>query len=203
MMLTVFFNSNISPLTSTVIFLERSPLATAVVTSAMLRTCAVRFPAIKLTLSVKSFQVPATPGTCACTPSFPSVPTSLATRVTSLANPFNCPTIVLTIWAVWRNSPLRGLPSISGAMVWERSPFATALITRAVSAVGWTKSVMSVLTESTQADHPPRTLPKEARSLILPSLPTTLPIRCSSAVSRSFCSIISLSVSAIFPAIPV
>ncbi len=38
----VFFSSRISPLTSTVIFCERSPLATAVVTSAMLRTWSVR-----------------------------------------------------------------------------------------------------------------------------------------------------------------
>ena len=83
MMLTVFFNSNISPLTSTVIFLERSPLATAVVTSAILRTWAVKFPAIIFTDSVKSRQVPATPGTWACPPSLPSAPTSLATRVTS------------------------------------------------------------------------------------------------------------------------
>ncbi len=38
--LIVFLSSRISPLTSTVIFFDRSPLATAVVTSAMLRTCA-------------------------------------------------------------------------------------------------------------------------------------------------------------------
>ena len=57
----VFFSSRISPLTSTVIFLDRSPLATAVVTSAMLRTWPVRLPAMKLTVSVRSFQVPATP----------------------------------------------------------------------------------------------------------------------------------------------
>jgi hypothetical protein len=36
--LMVDFNSRISPRTSTVIFLDRSPFATAVVTSAMLRT---------------------------------------------------------------------------------------------------------------------------------------------------------------------
>ncbi len=36
----------------------------AVATSAMLRTWAVRLPAMELTLSVRSFQVPATPGTC-------------------------------------------------------------------------------------------------------------------------------------------
>ncbi len=65
MVLSVSFSSRISPRTSTVIFLERSPPAIAVATSAMLRTCAVRFEAMKLTLSVKSFQVPATPGTTA------------------------------------------------------------------------------------------------------------------------------------------
>jgi hypothetical protein len=61
--LTVFFSSRISPLTSTVIFLERSPFATAFVTSAMLRTWPVRLPAMKLTLSVRSFHVPETPST--------------------------------------------------------------------------------------------------------------------------------------------
>ncbi len=60
----VFFSSRISPFTSTVIFEDRSPLAMAVVTSAMLRTWPVRLEAIELTLSVRSFQVPATPCTC-------------------------------------------------------------------------------------------------------------------------------------------
>ena len=77
------FSCRISPRTSTVIFFDRSPLATAMVTSAMLRTCAVRLPAIWLTDSVRSFQTPETPLTCAWPPSFPSVPTSRATRVTS------------------------------------------------------------------------------------------------------------------------
>ena len=49
----VFFSSRISPFTSTVILRERSPRATAVVTSAMLRTWPVRLLAIELTLSVK------------------------------------------------------------------------------------------------------------------------------------------------------
>ena len=95
MVLIVFLSSRISPLTSTVIFLDRSPLATAVVTSAMLRTWAVRLPAMKLTLSVRSFQVPATPLTSAWPPSLPSVPTSRATRVTSEANELSWSTIVL------------------------------------------------------------------------------------------------------------
>ena len=38
--LMVFFSSRISPFTSTVILRDKSPRATAVVTSAMLRTCA-------------------------------------------------------------------------------------------------------------------------------------------------------------------
>ena len=76
----VSFSSRISPRTSTVIFFERSPLATAVVTWAMLRTWAVRLPAMLLTLSVRSFQVPATPLTSAWPPSLPSVPTSRNTN---------------------------------------------------------------------------------------------------------------------------
>ena len=81
----VFFSSRISPCTSTVIFFERSPVATAVVTSAILRTWAVRFDAMELTFSVRSFHVPPTPRTVAWPPSLPSVPTSRATRVTSEA----------------------------------------------------------------------------------------------------------------------
>src|SRR5438477_288221 len=64
----------------------RSPVATAVVPAAMLRTCAVKLPAIEFTLSVRSFHVPATPSTFAWPPSLPSVPTSRAMRVTSEAN---------------------------------------------------------------------------------------------------------------------
>ena len=57
----VFFSARISPFTSTVILRERSPFATAVVTSAMLRTWPVRLDAIEFTESVRSFHVPATP----------------------------------------------------------------------------------------------------------------------------------------------
>ncbi len=63
--LTVVTSSRISPLASTVIFLERSPLATAVVTSAMLRTWSVRLFAMPLTDWVRSFHVPETPWTSA------------------------------------------------------------------------------------------------------------------------------------------
>ena len=64
-MLIVSFSSRISPRTFTVIFFERSPAATAFVTSAMFRIWPVRFPAIEFTPSVRSFQVPATSFTSA------------------------------------------------------------------------------------------------------------------------------------------
>lgn len=63
--LIVFFSSSISPFTSTVIFCERSPCATAVATSAMYRTWPVRLPAMALTESVRSYQIPETDGTAA------------------------------------------------------------------------------------------------------------------------------------------
>ena len=90
MVLMASLSCRISPRTSTVILRERSPLATAVATSAMFRTWPVRLLAIEFTESVRSFQVPATPGTMAWPPSLPSVPTSRATRVTSAVNTPSC-----------------------------------------------------------------------------------------------------------------
>ena len=201
--LMVFFSSRISPFTSTVIFLERSPVATAVVTSAMFLTCAVRLPAIEFTLSVRSFQVPETPLTSACPPSLPSVPTSRATRVTSLAKDESWSTMVFTSCAVRRNSPFSGRPSISIAIVCERSPLATAPMTRDTSDIGCTRSPMSAFTASTLSLQPPETSPRESRRLSCPSRPTAPWMRRSSAVSRSLRSIDSLSASATFAATPV
>ena len=93
----------------------------------MLRTWAVRFEPIVLTESVRSFQVPATPGTTACTPSRPSVPTSRATRVTSEANERSCSTIVLMVSLSWRISP-----RTSTVIFFDRSPLATAIVTSAM-----------------------------------------------------------------------
>ena len=61
---------------------------------------------MKFTLSVRSFQVPATPFTSAWPPSLPSVPTSRATRVTSEANELSWSTIVLMVFFSSRISPL-------------------------------------------------------------------------------------------------
>ncbi len=65
MTLIVFLRPRISPFASTVIFLPRSPAATADVTSAMLRTWNVRLFAIELTDSVSSRHTPDTPRTVA------------------------------------------------------------------------------------------------------------------------------------------
>ena len=73
----------------------------------MLRTWLVRLDAIEFTESVRSRQVPATPGTRAWPPSMPSVPTSRATRVTSSANDDSWSTIVLTVLLSSRISPAR------------------------------------------------------------------------------------------------
>ena len=121
---TVVFSPSSSPATSTVILRDRSPRATAVVTWAMSRSWAVRLPAIELTLSVRSFQVPATPGTVALPPSTPSVPTSRATRVTSSANARSWSTIVFTV--VFSSSIS---PATSTVTVRDRSPLATAVVT--------------------------------------------------------------------------
>ena len=50
---------------STLMDRVRSPLVTAVATSAMARTCVVRLAASWLTFSVRAFHVPAAPGTLA------------------------------------------------------------------------------------------------------------------------------------------
>ena len=83
----------------------------------MPRTWVVRLAAIEFTLSVRSFQVPATPGTCAWPPSLPSVPTSRATRVTSAAKALSWSTIVLMVFLSSRISPFT-----STVIFFDRSP---------------------------------------------------------------------------------
>ena len=109
------------------ICVPRSPLATAVVTSAMLRTWLVRLSAIWLTLSVRFFHVPDTPSTVAWPPSCPSVPTSRATRVTSAAKTLSWSTIVLMVFFNSSTSPCA-----STVICVPRSPSATAVATSAM-----------------------------------------------------------------------
>ncbi len=202
MVLMASFNCRISPRTSTVIFLERSPLATAIVTSAILRTWPVRLLAIELTLSVRSFQTPVTSGTWAWPPSLPSVPTSRATRVTSEVNTPSCLIMVLTILADCRNSPPSGRPSTSSFTVCRRSPWATAATARVTSRVGQSRSSINVLTEPSMSAQHPLASANLTRCRVLPSRPTTWPTRSSCCAICWFAATISLNVSAILPSIP-
>ena len=145
-----------SPLASTEIFCERSPSATAVVTWAMLRTWPVRLSAMELTESVRSFQVPATPGTSAWPPRMPSVPTSRATRVTSAAKERSWSTMRLMVSARVATSPLA-----STEIFCERSPSATAVVTWAMLRT-WVVRLSAIeLTESVR----PFQVPDDARHL--------------------------------------
>ena len=176
--LMVSFNSRISPFTSTVILRERSPRATAVVTSAMLRTCAVRLDAMELTLSVRSFQTPATSGTCARPPSLPSVPTSRATRLTSDAKALSWSTIVLMVFFNSRISPLT-----STVILRERSPRATAVVTPAILRTCAVRLDAIALTESVRSFHVPATPGTTAWPPSLPSVPTSRATRVTSAAN--------------------
>ena len=193
----------ISPRTSTVIFLDRSPLATAIVTSAMLRTWPVRLLAIELTNSVRSFHTPVTSRTCAWPPSLPSVPTSRATRVTSEVKTPSCAIIVLTMLAERRNSPCRGRPPTSRGIVCSRSPWATAVMARVTAVVGQSRSSISVLTEVSISPQAPWAWLKRTRWRVCPSRPTTWPTSSSCSAMLWLAATISLKVSAILPAMPV
>ena len=153
----------------------------------MLRTWPVRLVAIALTLSVRSFQVPATPFTFAWPPSLPSVPTSRATRVTSEANEASCSTIVFTILPMRRNSPRSGRPSISTVMRLRE----VALGDRADDARdlgGRLDHVLDQFVDRRGLAFPSRRWRRVTRPrwVILPSLPTTLERRSNSWVISSF-----------------
>ena len=126
--LSVCASSATSPRAVTVICWLRSPRATACATEEMPRTWLVRFDAMMLTESVRSFQVPETPRTSAWPPSRPSVPTSRATRVTSEAKDDSWSTIRSTVPLSCAISP-----ETSTVTVLDRSPLATAVVTRAMS----------------------------------------------------------------------
>ena len=194
--LTVFFSSRNSPRTSAVIFLLRSPLATAVVTSAMSRTWPVRLPAIRLTLSVSSFQTPPTSIVYAAAwPSLPSVPTSRATRVTSEMKPLSWSTMPLIVFLSSSISPWT-----SAETFLLRSPSATAPITRCISLLGRTRSSIRLLTDSMQSPQTWSVPLNETRWESLPSLPTTRLTRSSSVPSAWLAPMISFSRSATLPA---
>ena len=107
---------------------------------------------MEFTESVRSFHVPATPGTLACPPSLPSVPTSRATRVTSPANRFNWSTIVLMVSFSSRISPLTFT-----VIFFERSPVAMAVETSAMFLTWPVRFEAMEFTESVRSFHVPAT----------------------------------------------
>ena len=190
MVFTVFFSSRISPFTSTVIFLDKSPAATALVTSAMLRTWPVRLEAMKFTESVKSFQVPPTPGTSAWPPSLPSVPTSRATRVTSDAKEDSWSTMVFTVFFSSRISPFT-----STVIFLDKSPAATALVTSAMLRTWPVRLEAMKFTESVKSFHVPATPSTRACPPSLPSVPTSRATRVTSDAKEDSWSTMVLMVS--------
>ncbi len=171
----VSFSCRISPLTLTVIFFDRSPRATAVATSAMLRTWPVRLLAMELTLSVRSFQVPATPFTWAWPPSLPSVPTSRATRVTSPAKAFSWSTMVLMVSLSCRISPLT-----LTVIFFDRSPLAIAVETSAMLRTWAVRLPAIELTLSVRSFQVPATPGTLAWPPSRPSVPTSRATRVTS-----------------------
>src|SRR5665213_1789893 len=91
---------------------------------------------------------------------------------------------------------------MSIGIVCERSPLATALMTRAISLLGRTRSSIRSLTESRVDAHAPPASPRAA-PLVWPSLPTCLLSLRSSRSRRWLDSMMPFSALATFPAEPV
>ena len=150
--LTLSFSASSSPCASTLMDRVRSPSVTAVATSAMARTCAVRFPASWFTLSVRSRQVPLAPGTLAWPPSFPSIPTSRATPVTWSANTRSVSVIELIVSASAAISPFVSITSFC-----RRSPLATAVTTLTIPRTWVVRFEAIEFTLSVRSFHVPAT----------------------------------------------
>ncbi len=178
MLLIVSASAATSPFASRTNFWLRSPSATAVTTFTMPRTCLVRFEAMMLTLSVRSFHVPDTPLTSAWPPSLPSVPTSFATRVTSAANELSLSTIVLMVLLSSRISPWA-----STVIFCEKSPLATAVVTLAMLRTCVVRFAARTLTLSVRSFHVPETPFTSAWPPSFPSVPTSFATRVTSAAN--------------------
>src|SRR5437660_8835291 len=70
-------------------------------------------------------------------------------------------------------------------MLWDRSPLATAPITRAASLVGCTRLATSEFTFVTESAQAPETGPTDARSVIFPCCPIARRRRSSSEDRKS------------------
>ena len=135
---------------------ERSPFATDVVTSAMLRTCAVRLFARTFTFCVRSFQMPDTPGHLRLAAEL-AVGANLACDAGDLGG--KCAQLIdhrVDARADAQELAFDGLAvDVERHLLRTRSPSATAMMTRATSVVGCTRSPMSALMEPAAADQLP------------------------------------------------
>ena len=111
--------------------------------------------------------------------------------------------MVLTVFAVLRKAPCRGLSSTTAAIERSRSPLATPPMTRPTSFNGTTRVPISELTESMARDHSPVAPASLARRVNLPSSPTAPATRSNSLESLPANSTTSLNVVAISPSRPV
>ncbi len=187
--LRVSFSSWISPRASMSILRVRSPLAMAVVTIVMLRTCPVRFDAIEFTDSVRSRQVPETPGTFAWPPRRPSVPTSRATRVTSAAKDDSVVTMRLTVSASAATSPCASTVTFR-----DRSPLATAVATSEMFRTWPVRLRAMRLTLSVRSFHVPETPRTSAWPPSCPWVPTSRATRVTSSAKEDSWSTMVLTV---------
>jgi hypothetical protein len=187
--LMVSFSAATSPRASTVMDRVRSPCVTAVATSAIARTCVVRFAASWFTFSVRPFHVPAAPGTFAWPPSWPSTPTSRATVVTWSANVASVSIMLLIVSARAAISPLASTVSF-----WCRSPFATAVTTFAMPRTWLVRLPAMKFTESVRSFHVPATPFTSAWPPRIPSVPTSRATRVTSDANDESWSTIVLMV---------
>ena len=174
--LMLSLSSATSPRASTWIERVRSPLVTAVATSAMARTCVVRFAASRFTLPVRSFHVPAAPGTLAWPPRRPSTPTSRATFVTCSAKVASVSVMLLIVSASAATSPFASTVSF-----WRRLPLATAVTTFTMPRTWSVRFAAMTFTESVRSFHVPATPGTWAWPPSLPSVPTSRATRVTSA----------------------
>ena len=153
----------------------------------MSRTCTVRFEAMLFTLSVRSFQIPPTLGTLAWPPSLPSVPTSCATRVTSLAKTFRLSMVLLMVSAISLKSPDTGIWKLSSRL--PRLIFFSTLPTSSTGTAMLSTRPLMLFTMSRQKPAAPS---DEARAFRLPSTPATFEMRDTSPPTPAIMSTIEL-----------
>ncbi len=162
----------ISPAAGISTFCVRSPFDIPTVTLAIPLTCAVSVSTNPFSVSTTFFQDPATPGTSACTPSFPATPTSLATLDTSDANVLSESTILLIVFDKVSKSPATFIVTFC-----VKSPLAIAVTILPTSCTGPMMESSKVFSVSTMSFQLPLTPSTVALSLSLPPTPATFATR--------------------------